>query len=139
MYQMLTGVLPYDTPAPADLDKLMSGELVSPPRLKNAAIPKGISDIVMRAMAPEITDRYQRAPDLLNDVLAASAATQSRRTPPAGQALKPDPASRAVRDDAHSIQTRVKAREAPAARFCWQCRKPLHARADQCPFCGERQ
>ena len=35
MYQMLTGVLPYDTPAPADLDKLMSGELVSPPRLKN--------------------------------------------------------------------------------------------------------
>ena len=40
MYQMLTGVLPYDTPAPADLDKLMSGELVSPPRLKNPAIPK---------------------------------------------------------------------------------------------------
>ena len=35
MYQMLTGVLPYDTPAPADIDKLMSGELVSPPRLKN--------------------------------------------------------------------------------------------------------
>src|SRR6478609_4182757 len=99
MYQMLTGVLPYDTPAPADLDKLMSGELVSPPRLKNPAIPKGISDIVMRAMAPEITDRYQRAPDLLNDVLAASAATQSRRTPPAGQAVKPDQASRAVRDD----------------------------------------
>ena len=65
MYQMLTGVLPYDTPAPADLDKLMSGELVSPPRLKNPAIPKAISDIVMRAMAPEITDRYQRAPDLL--------------------------------------------------------------------------
>ena len=29
MYQMLTGVLPYDTPAPADLDKLMSGELVT--------------------------------------------------------------------------------------------------------------
>ena len=28
-------------PAPADLGKLMSGELVSPPRLKNAAIPKG--------------------------------------------------------------------------------------------------
>src|SRR5215212_2968883 len=35
MYQMLTGALPYNTPAPADLDKLLSGELVSPPRLKN--------------------------------------------------------------------------------------------------------
>ena len=53
VYQMLTGSLPYDTPAPADLDKLMSGELVSPPRLKNPAIPKTISDIVMKAMAPE--------------------------------------------------------------------------------------
>ena len=28
MYQMLTGVLPYNTPAPADLEKLMKGELV---------------------------------------------------------------------------------------------------------------
>ncbi len=28
MYQMLTGVLPYDTPAPADLDRLRRGELV---------------------------------------------------------------------------------------------------------------
>ena len=34
MYQMLTGILPYDTPAPADLDKLMSGELVTPARLR---------------------------------------------------------------------------------------------------------
>ena len=40
MYQMLTGILPYDAPAPSDLDKLMSGELVSPPRLKNPAIPR---------------------------------------------------------------------------------------------------
>jgi serine/threonine-protein kinase len=71
MYQMLTGELPYDTPAPADLGKLMSGELVSPPRLKNPSIPKAISDIVLKAMAPEVTARYQRAADLLADVLAA--------------------------------------------------------------------
>jgi serine/threonine protein kinase len=140
MYQMMTGVLPYDTPAPADLDKLMSGELVSPPRLKNGAIPKAISDIIMRAMAPEITDRYQRAPDLLNDVLAASAAMQPRRTPAATPGVKAAPnAARSNRDDPHSIQTRVKARAALPARFCWQCRKPLPARTDQCPFCGERQ
>lgn len=140
MYQMLTGVLPYDTPAPADLDKLMSGELVSPPRLKNSAIPKAISDIVMRAMAPEITDRYQRAPDLLNDILTAIAASQPRRTPQPGTIAKAEPTpARNLREDAHSIQTRVRAREAPAARFCWQCRKPLHARADHCPFCGEAQ
>jgi serine/threonine protein kinase len=141
MYQMLTGMLPYDTPAPADLDKLMSGELVSPPRLKNPAIPKTISDIVMRAMAPEITDRYQRAPDLLSDVLAASAAAQPRRTPPASSIPKPEAAfpRSSHRDDPQGIQSRLRARESPAARFCWQCRKPLHARADRCPFCGETQ
>ena len=139
MYQMLTGVLPYDTPSPADLDKLMSGELVSPPRTKNPSIPKSISDIVMRAMAPEITDRYQRAPELLADVLAARA-SQARRTPPAGPVAKPDgAASRGGRDDAQAIQNRLRAREAPSARFCWQCHKPLHARADRCPFCGETQ
>src|SRR5919198_4542486 len=81
MYQMLTGILPYDTPAPADLDKLMSGELVSAPRLKNPSIPKAINDIIMRAMAPDLTARYPRATDLLADVLAARAATAPRRAP----------------------------------------------------------
>ncbi len=133
MYQMLTGMLPYDTPAPADMQKLMSGELVSPPRLKNPSIPKAISDIVMRAMAPDVTARYQRASDLLQDVLAERQAAQARRTP-AG--VTPP---RQSREDARAIQSRLRAREAPVARFCWQCRKPLHARTDKCPFCGETQ
>jgi eukaryotic-like serine/threonine-protein kinase len=134
MYQMLTGELPYDAPAPADLDKLMSGELVSPPRLKNPAIPRAISDIVMKAMAPDISARYQRAADVLRDVLAA----RPSRTPPARGVARSE-AGRAPREDAQGIQSRLKAREAPAARFCWHCRKPLHARSDRCPFCNEQQ
>jgi serine/threonine-protein kinase len=136
MYQMLTGMLPYDTPAPSDIDKLMSGELVSPPRLKNPAIPKSVNDIVLRAMAPEVTARYQRATDLLEDILSA-------RTPPARQNAARTPVQEAVsrgsRDDGERVQARVRARDTPAARFCWQCRKPLHARSDRCPFCGETQ
>jgi hypothetical protein len=135
MYQMLTGMLPYDTPAPSDLEKLMSGELVTPPRLKNSAIPKTINDVVMRAMAPDLTVRYQRATDLLEDVLAAGAPAKPRRTPqPAAVEV-----ARGHREDAQGIQTRVRARETPGPRFCWQCRKPLHARTDKCPFCGEPQ
>jgi eukaryotic-like serine/threonine-protein kinase len=71
MYEMLTGTLPYQTPTPADIERLMRGELVQPPRLKNAKIPKAINDIVMRALAPDLTVRYARAADLLADVLAA--------------------------------------------------------------------
>ena len=136
MYQMLTGSLPYDMPAPGDLDKLMSGELVSPPRLRNPAIPKAISDIVMKAMAPEPGARYQRASDLLDDVLSAR---QGARTPQPGSVKRTAAAARASRDEAQNIQSRLRARETPAARFCWHCRKPLHARTDRCPFCNEQQ
>ena len=134
MYQMLTGGLPYDTPSPADLDRLMTGELVTPPRLRNPKIPKGISDIVMKAMAPQIHERYQRASELLDDLLAARTG-HPRRTP------KPGPSEReaVLVDAAQEIQSRLKAREAPQPRFCWHCRKPLHARSDRCPFCGEAQ
>jgi len=132
MYQMLTGVLPYDTPSPADLDRLMRGELLSAPRLKNPKIPKAINDIVLKAMAPEIHARYQRAGELLDDVLAARAGSPSRVS---GAARKGEAAG----DSAQEIQVRLKAREAPQPRFCWHCRKPLHARSDRCPFCGEAQ
>jgi len=121
MYQMLTGVLPYSTPRPRDLDKLMSGELVTPPRLKNKAIPKAINDIVVRALSPDLTIRYGRAGDLLNDVLAT----------------RDDLGSRPKEVD--DIQARVKARAIPQAKFCWHCSKPLQARTAQCPFCGESQ
>jgi serine/threonine protein kinase len=136
MYQMLTGMLPYDTPAPSELEKLMSGELVAPPRLKNPAIPRAVNDIVMRAMAPDLNARYQHASDLLDDILAARPPRQ-RRTPAAPST--PDPASRALRDEPQGIQNRVRARDTPTPKFCWQCRKPLHARSDRCPFCGEAQ
>jgi serine/threonine-protein kinase len=129
MYQMFTGVLPYDAPSPSDMDRLMRGELLTAPRLKNPKVPKAINDIVMKAMAPDIPARYQRTIELLDDVLAAR--TRGIRRPASGA----DAASGDVQD----IQSRLKARETPLPRFCWQCRKPLHARSDRCPFCGEAQ
>ncbi len=133
MYQMLTGQLPYDTPSPADLDRLLRGELVSAPRLKNPKIPRAINDIVLKAMAPDLRSRYQRAHELLDDLLAAGSSAGARRTP------RPTPPPAHLSDDVQDIQTRLKAREAPPPRFCWQCRKPLHARTDRCPFCNEAQ
>ena len=134
MYQMLTGSLPYDTPSPADLARLERGELITAPRIKNPRIPKSINDIVLRALAPELMSRYQRAADLLNDILAAREPAPRRA---AGRAA----VSAATADDhVAEIQSRLKAREdTPQSRFCWHCRKPLHARSDKCPFCGEKQ
>ncbi len=89
MYQILTGVLPYDTPSPADLDRLMNGELLIAPRLKNPKIPKALNDIVLKAMAPDIPARYQRAGDLLDDVLALRRVTKARTFRPASKRATP--------------------------------------------------
>jgi serine/threonine-protein kinase len=140
MYQMLTGELPYDTPAPSDLDRLRRGELVKPPRLRNAQIPSGVNDIVMRALAGPVSDRYQRADDLLHDILSvrrvvlgrhrdAAPAVPAPASPPPAPASSPSPGPVAP----------VVTRDVVANRFCWNCRKPLPARAGRCPFCGESQ
>lgn len=131
MYQMLTGVLPYNTPSPSDLDRLVRGELVTPPRLKNPRIPKAVNDIVMHAMAPDVSHRYQRAGELLADIFVfRDARGPARQTPTPGESTP---------GASQDIQTRLRARETPQARFCWHCRKPLHARSSRCPFCGESQ
>ena len=149
MYQMLTGGLPYNTPAPGDVERLMRGELTTPPRERNQKIPKGISDIVMKAMAPDVASRYPRASELLEAVLAARARPvgAARPTPvPAGSSppgrrpWRPAPLEGATSSESvDDIQARLRAREAPQPRFCWHCRKALHARTDKCPFCGEGQ
>ena len=133
MYQMLTGTLPYNTPAPADLDKLMRGELVSPPRARNPKVPSHVNDIVMKAVAPDVGARYQRASDLLNDLLAV------RSGRPAARGTLLPAAAPASSEDVQDIHSRLRARETPQPRFCWHCRKPLHARSARCPFCGEAQ
>ena len=149
MYQMLTGTLPYDTPTPADLDRLMKGELVVSPRLRNARIPRGISEIVLKALDADITTRYQSAAGLLEDVLAVRETSPKRARSPrsAGSVPAGDAPSRAgsarvaSRDDesVSDIQQRLRARETPQPSFCWNCRKPLQARTDRCPFCREAQ
>jgi serine/threonine-protein kinase len=139
MYQMLTGELPYNTPAPADLERLMRGELVVAPRVKNARIPKAINDIVLRALAPDVTVRYQRASDLLDDLLAAREPSARATADGAGRRGRIRVTDGGGDESAADIQSRLKARETPQPRLCWQCRKPLHARSARCPFCNETQ
>jgi eukaryotic-like serine/threonine-protein kinase len=134
MFQMLTGDLPYDSPTPADLERLLRGELLVSVRALNPKIPRSINDIVLKAMAPEVHARYQRASDVLEAILAARGPAERRRTP---RSTPPDVES--TPEGVQDLHSRLKARETPQARFCWHCRKPLHARTDRCPFCGEAQ
>jgi serine/threonine protein kinase len=120
LYQMLTGILPYFSPNPAQIERLVAQGRCTPPRLRNGQIPREISDITMKALAPDVAQRYQRASELLEDLQTAT-----------------DIDHKAT--EMEDIRKRLKAREVPRKGFCWHCRKPLHARSDSCPFCGEKQ
>jgi serine/threonine protein kinase len=120
MYQMLTGSLPYFSPNPAQIERLISQGRCTPPKLRNPQIPKEISDIVMKAIATDVGERYQRASELLED-LATAADIDYKAT------------------QLEDIRKRLRAREPPKKGFCWNCRKPLHSRSSACPFCGEAQ
>ena len=140
MYQMLTGVLPYDTPSPADLERLMKGELLTAPRLKNPKIPQvdqrhraegdGAGD--PRALPARRRAARRRAGGAIHGLAPHAADAPTSRRPMPAEPLAGDSV-------AQDIHLRLKAREAPQPRFCWHCRKPLHARSDRCPFCGEGQ
>ncbi|HNV02311.1 MAG TPA: serine/threonine-protein kinase [Vicinamibacterales bacterium] len=135
MYQMMTGVLPYQTPAPGDLERLMRGELVAPPRLRNARIPPRVNDIILKAMAPDVSERYPRAADVLEDLLGADRPASRRPTDRPTPSPAAAPAAAGEAPQAGWARTR----DVPQPKFCRQCHKPLHARTDRCPFCGEAQ
>jgi eukaryotic-like serine/threonine-protein kinase len=120
LYQMLTGTLPYFSPNPAQIERMVAQGRCTPPRIRNTQIPKEISDIVMKALAKDVAERYQRAGELLED-LATALDIDHKVT------------------ELDDIRKRLKARDVPKRGFCWHCRKPLHARSDRCPFCGETQ
>ena len=120
MYEMMTGVLPYFSVNPLQLEKMASSGRFVPPRERNRGIAMEIEEIIVRALAPEVSERYQQGSEMLDDL---------------GNANEID--HRASRMD--DIRKRVKAREKSTAGFCWNCQKALHARAGNCPFCGERQ
>ncbi|HEY7289616.1 MAG TPA: serine/threonine-protein kinase [Vicinamibacterales bacterium] len=140
MYQMLTGMLPYESPTPADLDRLMRGDFQTGPRLRNPKVPKSINEIVIKAMAPTITARYQRAGELLEAIRAARDVDVVAPRRPIRPSRSAQAGSPGVTEAAEDIHGRLRAaRETPPPRFCWHCRKPLHVRSARCPFCGETQ
>lgn len=68
MYQMLTGRPPYDGESPVAVAiQHINGNLLPPSQL-NSQIPRGLEQIIMRAMALNPDDRYNSATELLRDM-----------------------------------------------------------------------
>ncbi len=120
MYEMVTGVLPFYDLNPSRIEELVASGRFTPPNLKNRNVSKRLSDIIVRAMARDLTQRYRNAGELLEDL-------KQLRLRPARQRELSD------------IRSRIEAREAPKESFCFHCRRPLPKRAMVCPSCGQKQ
>jgi serine/threonine protein kinase len=141
MYQLLTGDLPYEAPAPGQIDRLFRTDLITPPRLRNPAISKRINDIVLKAMAPDLASRYGKANELIEDLLDSRAGAVRRPGPELRQVAGVGAGGglRSGDHDLAGIERRLRARDTPAPAVCWKCRKALASRATRCPFCNEAQ
>lgn len=117
-YEILIGRPPIFDPDPFKiLEKAKLGK-VTPPRLKNTQIPREIDKIIMKCLAPRSEDRYERPSEIARDI----------------QNFRGKDAQKSEIDD---IRRRIKAREIQRSQLCWNCRKPLPYKAQECPHCGE--
>ena len=70
LYEMLTGVVPHQGATAVAVALKQARELPTPPRAINTAVPKSLSDLVMRSIERSPADRFQNASAVLADLRA---------------------------------------------------------------------
>jgi serine/threonine-protein kinase len=68
LYEMLTGVKPFDGDNPVSVALMHMQDEAEPPRSINDSIPEGLEEIVVRAMQKEPQKRYQSASEMIKDI-----------------------------------------------------------------------
>lgn len=68
LYEMLTGVKPFDADTPIAVALMHMQNNPKPPRAINNTIPEGLESIVMRAMQRDASKRYQSASEMIKDI-----------------------------------------------------------------------
>ena len=68
LYEMVTGKLPFDADSPVSIAMKHLQEMPMEPININKDLPIGINNIILKAMAKNISDRYQTANEMYNDL-----------------------------------------------------------------------
>jgi len=131
MYEMLTGTVPFYDADPVKIAQAFQNSPIVPPHLKNQAVPKPLSEVVMKALTVNLGDRYLSAQEYLKS-LKSVRDTVSRETRPLGTAVLSSTASGAI------PVMRPAAMGNTQQRLCRYCYKPLPRMASNCPSCGEK-
>jgi serine/threonine protein kinase len=84
LYEALTGQYPFDGSTPFSLSAAILHEL---PRPLPASVPPGLSAVIMRCLAKDLKDRFQRANEIrsaLETIQSAAIVSEPRREEPTG-------------------------------------------------------
>ncbi len=130
MYEMLTGAVPFYDADPVKIAQSFTSNPVVPPHLRNNAVPKPLSEVVMRALAVNLGDRYLSAHEFLKAMRALKEG-MTKETRPVGTAIL----------GAHLNSPGGQAQRGPSStqqRLCRFCYRPLPRLALTCPACGEK-
>lgn len=139
MYECVTGKLPFFDPNPQRMAQMAREGNVKPPHHHNPKISLELSQIVLKAMNPQIKARFQTARELKirleqfhHQAENSSASvevdlnTGEFRSLPSAQIAPPKQAPRRVTHDMGSL-------------FCWNCGRPISKRTQSCPHCNVAQ
>lgn len=111
MYEMMTGRLPYVGKSDVEVAvKHMNTEAV-PPRTIVPGIPEELERICLKAMATDITDRYQSAGELLSDL------EQFRKQLAEASALKADVSSQSIETENIEVEDADRRKRKKKSKF----------------------
>ncbi|HVG60329.1 MAG TPA: serine/threonine-protein kinase [Hyalangium sp.] len=68
LYELLTGQRLFDAETPLEAVEKLRKAKVTPPSVHNRRIPKALERIVLRALAPDVSERYLYASELSDDL-----------------------------------------------------------------------
>lgn len=131
IYEMLTGTVPFYDADPLKIAQAFQTQPIVAPHLKNPSIPKAFSEVVMKALAINLGERYLSAQELLK-ALRATQDALFKATRPLGTSVLPSMPSTLLASSPHPSEVRTQ------PRLCRFCYRPMPRMAMMCPACGEK-
>ena len=127
LYEMLTGTVPFYDADPLKIAQALSSQPIVAPHLRNPIVPKAFSEVVMKALAVNLGERYLSAQAFL-EALRRLKENVARETRPLGTAVL----------SLSSSGPHSGLRAATQSRLCRFCYRQLPRMALVCPNCGEK-
>lgn len=120
-YEMITGFPPIVLLNPMEIYKKAKAGDFPPLIKKKPAITKELNDIIMKALAPDLSERYKNISSLLEDINSIGKKKKDNTS------------------EIKNIKERIAARNERSDHVCWNCRKTMPQRSGKCIYCGADQ